>query len=156
MQNKFVHAKIGYRQTSSAICCCAILLCCLSDSWGATYYVNNRIGNNENDGLSPKAPVATIAKAIQLSQTSDTLELSNTGIAYREPMLFRRLGGQPDRPFLVEGNGAVLSGLKALILRNGKMLKRICMFCSLRKARMEIRISSLEVNGLVKRRVWNL
>jgi len=114
MQNKFVHAKIGYRQTSSAICCCAILLCCLSDSWGATYYVNNRIGNNENDGLSPKAPVATIAKAIQLSQTSDTLELSNTGIAYREPMLFRRLGGQPDRPFLVEGNGAVLSGLKSI------------------------------------------
>ncbi|MCA9013912.1 MAG: right-handed parallel beta-helix repeat-containing protein, partial [Planctomycetaceae bacterium] len=75
---------------------------------------NNQTGNDENAGLSPDAPVATIAKAIQLSRTSDRLELKNTGIAYREPMLFRRLGGQPDRPFLVEGNGAVLSGLKVI------------------------------------------
>ncbi|WP_339730203.1 right-handed parallel beta-helix repeat-containing protein [uncultured Gimesia sp.] len=86
----------------------------MSESRGATYYVNNQTGNNDNTGLSPDTSVATIAKAIQLSQTSDRIELKNTGIAYREPMLFRQLGGQPDRPFLVEGNGSVLSGLKTI------------------------------------------
>ncbi|WP_145313694.1 right-handed parallel beta-helix repeat-containing protein [Gimesia fumaroli] len=86
----------------------------MSESKGETYYVNNQTGNDTNDGLSPDSAVATIAMAIQLSKTSDRLELKNTGIAYREPMLFRRLGGLPNRPFEVEGNGAVLSGLKEI------------------------------------------
>lgn len=102
------------RQSSAAIVCVVLLFCILSESQGATYYVNNQTGNDSNDGLSPESAVATIAKGIQLSKTSDRLELKNTGIAYREPMLFRRLGGRPDRPFEVEGNGAVLSGLKAI------------------------------------------
>ncbi len=123
MQTNFVPRKARFRPVSPVISCCAILFCLLSESWGATYYVNNRIGSDDNDGLSQKTPVATIAKAIQLSQTSDRLELKNTGITYREPMLFRRLGGRPDRPFLVEGNGAVLSGLKTIDPSNWEAVK---------------------------------
>ncbi|QDU53470.1 right-handed parallel beta-helix repeat-containing protein [Gimesia panareensis] len=100
----------------------SILLCvCLtSGGWSpssvqaATYYVNNQTGSDEHDGLSEKSAVASIARAIALSQTSDTIELSSTGRPYREPMLFRKLGGTPDRPFVLEGNGAVVSGLQAL------------------------------------------
>lgn len=113
-QNNFVPPTTRFRRISSTIICCVLLVSILSESRGATYYINNQTGNDDNSGLSADAPVATIAKAIQLSQTSDRLELKNTGIAYREPMLFRRLGGQPDRPFVVEGNGAVLSGLKTI------------------------------------------
>ena len=117
----FVHPHILSQQFSLTIFHGTILFffilgdpCFLSKSFGATYYVNNQTGSNENDGLSLKSPMATIAKAIQISQTSDALELCNTGIAYRESMLFRKLGGLPDRPFLVNGNGAVLSGLKSI------------------------------------------
>lgn len=113
-KNKFAPRTTRFRHISQAIFCCISLFCILPESHGATYYVNNQTGNDDNSGLSPDASVATIAKAIQLSQTSDRLELKNTGIAYREPMLFRRLGGQPARPFVVEGNGAVLSGLKTI------------------------------------------
>lgn len=77
----------------------------------ATYYVNNKSGSDEHDGLTAKTAVATIERAVQLSQTSDKIELCNTGQAYRESMVFRRLGGRPDKPLIVEGNGAVLSGL---------------------------------------------
>lgn len=85
-----------------------------SDIQAATYYVNNQTGSDEYDGLSEKTAVATIARAITLSKTSDRIELANTGTAYRESMLFRKLGGTPDRPFLIEGNGAVISGLVSL------------------------------------------
>jgi hypothetical protein len=109
---------------------CSLLFCVwlICGGWGcsfaqgATYYVNNQTGSDEHDGLSEKSAVATIARAIALSQTSDTIELSNTGRPYREPMLFRRLGGTPDRPFVVEGNGVVVSGLEALDARQWKSI----------------------------------
>ncbi|WP_417386865.1 hypothetical protein [Gimesia sp.] len=85
-----------------------------SSASAASWYVNNQTGNNDNDGSSQTTAVATIAKAISLARTSDTLELANTGIPYRESILFRNLGGRPDRPFVVEGNGAVISGLNFL------------------------------------------
>ena len=122
-QNKFVSRMNRLRHHSAAIICVVLLFCILSESQGATYYVNNQTGKDSNNGLSPESALATIAQAIQLSNTSDRLELKNTGIAYREPMLFRRLGGQPDRPFEVEGNGAVLSGLQAIDVSRWQTVK---------------------------------
>lgn len=86
----------------------------VSTTKAATWYVNNKTGSDHDDGVSEKTAVATISKAISLAGTSDTLELTNTGIPYRESMLFRNLGGRPDRSFVIEGNGAVLSGLKSI------------------------------------------
>ncbi len=94
-----------------------IFLCLASmhaAAFGATYYVDNRAGNDANGGTTQQAPLATIARAISLSQTSDTIVLANSGIAYHEPILLARRGGTPQKPFTIEGNGAVLSGLKAL------------------------------------------
>ena len=100
--------------------CCLLLLWLLfnpqviSSTSAAIWYVDNQAGSDNHDGTSQSTAVATISRAISLAGTSDTLELTNTGIPYRESMLFRNLGGRPDRSFAIEGNGAVLSGLKAI------------------------------------------
>jgi len=93
------------------------LLCLVliqSAAFGATYYVDNRAGSDDNDGKTQETALATIARAITLSKTSDTIVLTKTGIAYNEPILLVRRGGTPQEPFTIEGNGAVLSGLKTL------------------------------------------
>ena len=77
----------------------------------ATYYVDNRAGTDQNGGKTKNAPLATIARAVSLAKTSDTIELAKTGIAYRESMQLGNLGGTPQKPLVIEGNGAVLSGL---------------------------------------------
>ena len=81
---------------------------------GATYYVDNRTGSDDSDGKTQETALATIARAVSLSETSDTIVLTKTGIAYNEPILLVRRGGTPQKPFTIEGNGAVLSGLKTL------------------------------------------
>lgn len=95
----------------------------ISSTDAATWYVNNQMGNDNHDGTSQATAVATITKAISLAVTSDTLELANTGIPYRETMLFRNLGGSPDRPFVIEGNGAILSGLQTIDVSKWETVK---------------------------------
>ena len=93
------------------------LLCLVlirSAAFGATYYVDNRAGNDHNDGKTQERALATIARAVSLSNTSDTIVLAKTGIAYNEPILLVQRGGTPQKPFTIEGNGAVLSGLRTL------------------------------------------
>ena len=79
-----------------------------------TWYVNNQGGDDANDGRSAKTAFATIAKATASAATSDTLILANTGVAYREPIAMQRLGGTPAAPFVIEGNGATITGLKSI------------------------------------------
>ena len=95
----------------------AILIACQavrSAAFGATYYVDNRAGSDDNDGKTQPTALATIARAVSLSRTGDTIVLTNTGLAYREPILLAKRGGTPQMPFTIEGNGAVLSGLQTL------------------------------------------
>ena len=40
--------------------------------------------------------------------------LASTGTPYREAIALRALGGTPAEPIVVEGNGAVVTGLKPL------------------------------------------
>ena len=80
----------------------------------ADYYVNNCIGRDNNDGKTAKTAVKTIAKAVSLCHTSDRIVLANTGTVYHESLCLSRRGGTPQRPFVIEGNGAVLSGLRAV------------------------------------------
>jgi len=94
--------------------CAFCLLLVPSVALGATYYVDNRVGNDSHDGRTPETSVATIARAVALSATSDTIVLHNTGTVYREAMTLGRRGGTPEKPFVVEGGGAVLSGLRII------------------------------------------
>lgn len=94
--------------------CALCLLLAPSAGLGATYYVDNRVGDDSHDGGAPETPVATIARVVALSATSDTIVLRNTGIVYREAMVLGRRGGTPEKPFVVEGGGAVLSGLRII------------------------------------------
>lgn len=94
--------------------CAFCLLVVPSTALGATYYVDNHVGDDSHDGRTPETPVATIARAVALSATSDTIVLHNTGTVYREAIVLGRRGGAPEKPFVVEGGGAVLSGLRVI------------------------------------------
>ncbi len=80
-----------------------------------TWFINNKTGSDASNGRRAKTAFATIAKAVAAAKTSDTLVLANTGAHYREPIRLRGLGGTSARPFVIEGNGAVITGLKPLL-----------------------------------------
>ena len=92
----------------------ALLLFLSSTALAQTYYVNNQAGSDANDGRSGKTAFATIARAVKAARTSDTIVLANTGTPYREAIPLRGLGGTPAKPFVIEGNGATITGLKPL------------------------------------------
>ena len=81
-------------------------------------YVDNRTGNNRQNGALPKriegdiGPVRTIARALQLANSGDTIVLAQNERPYRESiqLIGRRHSGAGDVPFRIIGNGAVLSG----------------------------------------------
>ena len=79
-----------------------------------TYYVSNRAGDDRNGGTSKARPFASIRRATSVAKTSDHISLANTGLPYREPIVLRGLGGTPAAPFIIEGNGATISGLKPI------------------------------------------
>ncbi len=81
----------------------------------ATIYVNNILGNDRYDGKSatPNAstgPVKTIQKALDLVPISGRVEIINTGKPYLSGNKLRK-GGTLEKPLIIEGNGAVISGL---------------------------------------------
>ncbi len=86
-----------------------------------TYYVDNVNGNDSNDG-SQQHPVASIEKGISLLNNSDRLEVApNGGKPYVRPYpgadgnsLNVRKDGTPEAPLVINGNGAVLSGLAVI------------------------------------------
>ena len=93
--------------------CIALSLAC-SVAWGQAWYVDNRTGSDANDGKSAGAAFATIARATAAAKASDTIVLANSGVAYREAIRLRGLGGTPSKPLVIEGNGATITGLKPL------------------------------------------
>jgi hypothetical protein len=93
-----------------AIC----LLLMVHSAFGTTYFVNNETGKDTNDGRSKDRAFATIARTVKECKTSDKIVLANTGVAYREQLRLTNLGGTPAKPFVVEGNGAVLNGFKEI------------------------------------------
>jgi len=88
-----------------------------------TYYVNNKTGNDANNGLSTESSFATITKAISTAKTSDKIVLADTGIKYRESIVMDKKGGTPASPFIIEGNGAVITGLRTIKPEEWKPVK---------------------------------
>lgn len=94
----------------------------------AVFYVDNVKGNDANDG-SAKAPFASVEYGISKLKTSDQLEVVNTGKVYQRPYpgasgrnLPVRSGGTLENPLIINGNGAVLTGLS--IIPPEKWLKK--------------------------------
>ncbi len=85
-------------------------------------YVDSSMGRDAYDGTSIEArgatsgPVATLARAVQLAQFSDVIVLRNTGIPYYGSisLMGERHSGTRYHPFVIEGNGATISGLRAV------------------------------------------
>ena len=83
--------------------------------WGlaacaTTYYVDNKAGNDANDGLSAEKAFRTLAAATPRLKPGDVLEIS-PGCIYHESLNIVT-SGTPEKPVTVHGNGAVISGLK--------------------------------------------
>ena len=74
-----------------------------------TYYVDNKAGDDTNDGLSAGKAFKTLAKATAQLRAGDVLEIS-PGKTYHESLLLTK-NGAAERPVTVHGNGAVISGL---------------------------------------------
>ena len=86
-----------------------------------TLYVDNLKGSDANDGSREK-PLASIERACKLVKTGGRIEVADTGTPYslpyggpgRERGLRLLTGGTADSPLVVEGNGAVVSGLAVI------------------------------------------
>lgn len=98
------------RRLIAVLACLAAWRAAAGDRW----YVDNGSGNDEHDGRSARTALASIAKAVAKAGTGDTIVLADTGVPYREPIRLRRLGGTPAAPFVIEGNGATITGLRPL------------------------------------------
>ncbi len=81
-------------------------------------YVNNVTGDDRNDGLAETAvspgrgPFRSIRRALEAARNGDHIHVAATGQPYRESLTVQagRHSGIPNRPFILEGNGAVLDG----------------------------------------------
>ena len=105
-----------------AILLSASLLAHSKDAAARTLYVNNRVGSDRFNGVAPEAvnrqtgPVATIGRALKLAKRSDIISLADTGVPYYESisLVGTRHSGTGERPFMIVGNGATLSGAIAV------------------------------------------
>lgn len=95
---------------------CSFMICLLGTNalHAATIHVNNLTGQDSHAGLSAKQAVKTLRRAVGLLMTGDTLDIANTGKAYHEPLNLLGVLGTPQTPLVIEGHGAVLSGLVKL------------------------------------------
>lgn len=75
------------------------------------FYVDNVRGTERNDGLAPDRPCATFAQAVKDLQPGDTLHLVDSGKPYAESLKLFRRSGTPDKPIIIDGGNAVLSGM---------------------------------------------
>jgi hypothetical protein len=81
-------------------------------------YVDNVDGDDAFTGRQTEnlpdrsGPVRTIARALELAATGDRIVLAKTGEPYRESvsLMGSRHSGYSYRPFVIEGNGAILDG----------------------------------------------
>ena len=82
------------------------------------HYVNNETGDDRRDGRSPdltglaSGPYRTITKALQVANRGDHIILAKTKTPYHESVTLQagRHSGMLTRPFVLEGNGAILDG----------------------------------------------
>jgi hypothetical protein len=93
---------------------CLLPLALLAASlWARPVYVDNRAGDDARDGASPETAVRSLKRGVELCEPGSTLHLA-PGQVYTESLALGSKGGTASAPLVVEGNGAVLSGLRPL------------------------------------------
>ena len=80
----------------------------------AVWHVNNVTGKATHDGLAPDRAFDRIALAVAKARAGDTVVLAKTSKPYSEGLRLGGKLGEPARPIVIEGSGAVLSGYRAL------------------------------------------
>lgn len=99
-----------------------VLLCLTQTSPAGTIYVDSRLGNDVLDGTTPdpvsdiSGPVRTMQQAVRLAGHGDTISLTNNGTPYYGSfsLVGERYSGRDVHPFVIEGNGSVLSGARPI------------------------------------------
>lgn len=105
-----------------------VLLACLlaaglcSPVLATDIYVDNLVGNDVADGLvvrpieAGSGPVRTLRRAMKIAEFGDRVILTRTGAVYYDSLSLTssRNSGTKNFPFTIIGNGATLSGLRAL------------------------------------------
>lgn len=84
------------------------------------WYVDNRFGDDGFDGATARVagpatgPVLSIRRALDKVGSGDVVHIANYGVPYYESLQLSgpRFGGSGVSPFVIEGNGAVLSGAR--------------------------------------------
>lgn len=87
-----------------------------------TLFVDNLSGDDSFDGSAPIAqgirigPVRTIRRAMQRARKGDEINIVNNGTPYYESfsLVGGRHSGYPGAPFVIEGNGCIISGARAV------------------------------------------
>ena len=93
-----------------------------SSTFAKDIYVSQRLGHDRNSGDQAEntgaliGPVRTLKRALELAENGDRLVLDPSGGPYRESItLFgHKHSGEPNYPFIIEGQGAVLDGTEPL------------------------------------------
>jgi len=107
-----------YKIVVLAILCSTIAL--PKNAWSIDIYVNNQLGSDLLDGEAAEllenetGPLKSITGALRIARRGDTVHIANTGKPYHESVTLvgNRHSGWPESPFVIEGNGATLSGLQ--------------------------------------------
>lgn len=101
------------RMVLTWVVCCALATTAL----GRDVFVDNVAGDDRYSGDSPQSvggsgPCRTIARALRAASKGDRIVIANTGQPYFESVTLHGgcHSGFPDKPFVIEGNGAVFSG----------------------------------------------
>jgi hypothetical protein len=88
----------------------------------ATLYVDNLRGDDAFDGTTavPQGvrlgPVRSIQRAMERARKGDAILIVNNGIPYYESLslIGSRHSGNPSAPFVIDGNGCIISGARAV------------------------------------------
>ncbi len=105
---------VGLLVIGAALCAGAL------PAFAGDIYVHNVLGDDRSEGRRPEpgslGPVRSIGRALRLAQPGDRIVLADTGQPYRESisLVGSRHSGLAGRPFVLDGNGAVLDGSAAV------------------------------------------
>lgn len=96
--------------------------CCCEMVFGRDIFVDNLLGNDSFDGALDhpidvsSGPVRTLRRAMNLVEFGDRVILTRAGAVYYDSLSLtgRRRSGNESHPFTVIGNGAILSGQRAV------------------------------------------
>ncbi len=101
-----------------SVCALAMVGALVSAALGRDIFVDNIAGDDRYVGDSPQSvgasgPCRTIARALRAASKGDRIVVANTGIPYFESITLHGgcHSGYSGKPFVIESNGAILSGL---------------------------------------------